>query len=82
MSYVIEPITTTETTTIVVRSVIISISELRLGEWAKVRVDYYGDNGVRYMTEDLMQGDDYQAWGTNDAYPVEWVCAKRNIVIV
>ena len=82
MSYVIEPITTTETTTIVVRSVIISISELRLGEWAKVRVDYYGDNGIRYMTEDLMDGDAYLAWGEDDQYPVNWVCQQRNIVIV
>lgn len=82
MSYVIEPITTTETITTVVRSVIISISELRLGEWAKVRVDYYGDNQIVYYTEDLMEGLDYQAWGSDDQYPINWVCAKRNIVII
>lgn len=82
MSYVIEPITTTETITTVVRSVIISISELRLGEWAKVRVDYYGDNGIVYYTEDLMDGLSYLAWGSDDQYPINWVCAKRNIVII
>lgn len=83
MSYiVIEPITRTETITTIAKSILITITELKLGEWAKVRVDYFGDNGVVFVTEDLMEGEDYQAWGSDDQYPINWVCAKRNIVII
>lgn len=41
-----------------------------------------GENNVLVSQGNLMiDGEDYQLWGTNDDYPFEWAASKLNLTI-
>lgn len=83
MSYQIQPFEKTETFTNEISSIRIGVYDLVLGVSAKITTTYNNDKGgCVYITDDLLIGDDYLNWGSDDNYIVNWICQKYNLTLI
>lgn len=82
MSHSIQPFERKEVIVDRVVSIVVEVYDLVLGVSCKVRCYYMKEDGNScYMTDDLLTGDDYTNWGTDDDYIVNWVCQKYGLVL-
>lgn len=81
-NYEIQPFIKTATFTDTVYAIRINVIELVLGVSAKIRTEYFTENRTLYTTEDILEGDDYTAWGSDDTYIVNWVANKYGLVLI
>ena len=82
MSYQIQPFDKTETITNTINSIQVSVVDIVLGVSAKVITEYFSNGRGLYLMQDILTGDDYTNWGSDDDYIVNWVCKKYNITLV
>lgn len=82
MSYSIQPFERKEVIVDRVVSIVVEVYDLVLRRSCKVRTYYMKEDGNSvYMTDDLLTGDDYTNWGSDDDYIVNWVCQKYGLVL-
>ena len=82
MSYQIQAFDKTETFTNTINSISVSVFDMILGVSAKILTQYFDNGRGVYMTQDILTGDDYTNWGSDDDYIINWICQKYNLTLV
>ena len=82
MSYPIQSFDKTETYKHTINSISVSVFDMILGVSAKILTQYYDNGRGVYITEDILTGDDYNNWGSDDDYIINWICQKYNLSLV
>jgi hypothetical protein len=72
--------TTTFTDTI--SYITITVSDLILGQQATINTAFQNETRVVYTMSDILTGDDYNNWGSDDEYIINWVCQKYNLTLI
>ena len=60
----------------------VQVVELDLGRSAKLLTLFFATDGSQKPATDILDDDDYKAWGSDDAYIVNWVAKKYNLTLV
>ena len=82
MAYQIQPIVKTKTLTEDITNIIVSVSDVILGQSAMVNTVFQNETRVVYTASDILSDEDYLNWGSDDKYIVNWVCRKYNLTLI
>jgi hypothetical protein len=82
MAYQIQPIVKTKTLTEDITNIIVSVSDVILGQSAMVNTVFQNETRVVYTASDILSDEDYLNWGSDDKYIINWVCQKYNLTLI
>ena len=82
MSHQIQPFIKTTTFTDTISYITITVSDLILGQQATINTAFQNETRVVYTMSDILTGDDYNNWGSDDEYIINWVCQKYNLTLI
>jgi hypothetical protein len=82
MAYQIQPIVKTKTLTEDITNIIVSVSDVILGQSAMVNTVFQNETRVVYTASDILSDEDYLNWGSDDKYIINWVCQKYGLTLI
>jgi hypothetical protein len=81
MAHQIQPFVKTTTFSDEIKYITVSVSSIILGIQATVETLFQNEQRTVYSTKDVLSGDDYKNWGSDDEYIINWVCKKYGLVL-
>lgn len=77
--FIIKPII--NTTTVTIEYILCNVSDVVLGQSATIITQFFTASGALVKSErDIMSGQDYLNWGSDDKYIYYWICDKYGLV--
>lgn len=71
-----------ETTIQTINTIVCKIMDIKLGHSATIITEFYDTKGtIVKATTDILSGDDYLNWGSDDKYIYIWICKKYNLIL-